>query len=146
MVTANLIGESSGGMTSIEIWDWEKFPKLVWSCRWFDNGATEAGYLSGLQTVVNCMKNADAWKEWEEGDREEDGTPVCYDTEEEESTTGVLCIYDTHTKQWEINKNWRNYGQSGEIVEALMLAGLVEADDEFEADDMVSSVSLKLKV
>jgi hypothetical protein len=143
MTTAYLIGETSGGMTAVEIRDDRGI--FVWSCMWFGNGATADGYLSGLQTVIGAMLNADDWKEWEEGDREEDGRPVRYDVEYEGCTTGVICSYDTDTKEWTVEDDWRNYGQSGEIVEALMLAGIVEADDDFDADD-VSRVGRKLIV
>jgi len=140
MATAHLIGESSGGMTAVEIRDGQG--RLVWSCMWFGNGATEDGYFSGLQAVIDYMKDADNYADWDDSDRDDDDGITMYDTSD---TTGVICSYDTDTKEWTVEDNWRNYSQSGEIVEALMWAGIVEEDDDFDADD-VSRVGRKLIV
>jgi hypothetical protein len=141
MTTAYLIGESSAGMTAVEVRDDRGV--LVWSCMWFGNGVTAEDYIGDLHTVIDFMKDAGNWKRWDcEGDREEDDSPVQYDTSD---TTGVICSYDTVDREWTVEEDWRTYGQSGEIVEALMLAGIVEEDDDFDADE-VSRAGRKLIV
>lgn len=127
--TAKLIGESSGGMTAVEICE---DGKLVWSHRWFDDGCSTAGYLSGLRDAIDCMRRAADWSGFDGGEYDEDGDPVSMD---DGSTTGVMLVYDT-SSGWALGEDARAMGgQSSEIVDALMIAGIIPSDGEENGDD-----------
>lgn len=121
---SKLIGELSAGMTAVEIYD--NGDDLVWSHRWFDNGCTGDGYVAGLIDAVNCMRDCAAVSGFDGGEIDSDGDPIPIDTH---PTTGVMLIYDTETG-WALGDDARRMGQSGEIIDALMLAGILAKDEE----------------
>lgn len=123
---ALLIGERSAGMTAVEIFDREE--TLVWAHRWFDNGCTTSGYIYGLCDAFDCMRKCADVVRFDGGEIDDDGEPVAMNTE---STTGVMLEYDTEGG-WRLREDARTLGQSSEIIDACMVAGLIEADDDHE--------------
>jgi len=139
---ARLIGERSAGMTAVEIFDGEE--NLVWAHRWFDNGCTTSGYISGLCDAFDCMRQCADVAMFEGGEIDDDGEPVAMDTE---VTTGVMLEYDTESG-WSLGDDARTLGQSREIIDACMAAGLIEADDDHEdnADgEVVAAIAKHIK-
>ena len=128
MITATLIGETTGGMTAIEIHDSET---LVYSHRWFADGASTSGYIRGLCEAVDCMKRCADWQQFDGREVDEDGEVVAMDTER---TTGGVLSYSAETG-WVVPEDFRNYGQSVEIVDALMSAGIIAADEDHDGGD-----------
>jgi len=120
---AKLIGESSAGMTAVEIYDDQD--NLVWSQHWFDNGATGAEYKTGLAQVIETMQNCKNHADWDYGMVDEDGEPVPMDTAE---TNGVICEYDSETCEW--TGGDYTLGQSTEIAAALMRCGKLDDDED----------------
>lgn len=117
---ARLIGESSAGMTAVEIY---KDDTLVWSHIWFEQGATTQGYIRGLCEAWDCMLDCNDYDQFEGGLYDEDGEPVPVD---DSSTTGVILEYDGRT--WKAGEDARRMGQSEEILDACMVAGIVPTD------------------
>ncbi len=130
MTTAKLIGESSAGMTAIEIYDNDK---LVWSHQYFTNGASHNGYIDGLCQVYDDMLNCADYAQYDGCDGYEDDNgefvPEDFDVYPE---TGVMLEFDSSTKKWTIGDDARRLGQSDEIVDACMIAGLIPADDQHD--------------
>ena len=124
---AKLIGESAAGMTAVEIYNDEGV--LVWARQWFTDGCSSSGYVEGLRDVVDCMRNCANVRRFEGGEVDDNGDPVRMDVEE---TTGVMAVYDSRSG-WALGDDARGLGeQSSEIVDALMVAGLVPTDSEHE--------------
>lgn len=126
---AKLIGESSAGMTAVEIYD--NTNNLVWSKRYFEYGATAQGYKTGMLDAYNDMINCGDVSGYDISDDNEE-----HDTDD---TTGVVCEYDSDTDSW----TGGNYclGQSTEIVAALMMVGKLPVDDDLidcYSDDVVT--------
>jgi len=139
---ARLIGERSAGMTAVEIFDGEE--NLVWAHRWFDNGCSTSGYISGLCDAVDCMRQCADVAMFDGGEIDDDGDPVAMDTE---ATTGVMLEYDT-AGGWALGEDGRHLGQSSEIIDALMLAGVIDPDNEHDdhADsDVVIAIAKHIK-
>ena len=122
---ARLIGETSAGMTAVEIY---KNEDLVWSHYYFTNGATYKGYIDGLCQAVDDMINLDSVDEYEGCDQDEDGNVIQYD---DSTTTGVIASY-TSAGGWDVSDDFRRYGRSHEIIDALMVAGIVPEDEDHE--------------
>jgi len=122
---ARLIGERSAGMVAVEIWDADN---LVWSHMWFADGATSTGYINGLADAARCILDCDDYDAWD-GNSADDNDGVCvqYDNVD---TTGVVLEYDSETQQ--IGEVDRSYGLGGEIIDALMLLGTLDPDDEHD--------------
>lgn len=78
---AKLIGESSAGMTAVEIYD--NTNNLVWSKRYFEYGATAQGYKTGMLDAYNDMINCGDVSGYDISDDNEE-----HDTDD---TTGVVC-------------------------------------------------------
>ena len=131
---AQLIGESSAGMTAVNIYDAENNP--VWGHRRFDAGPTQSGYVQGMKHAWDCMRDCDDVHSYEGGMVEEDGDPMDMDSD---VSTGIMLEYDSVTKKWTIGEDARSLGQSREIVDACMIAGLIPTDDEHE--DTVDAVA-----
>lgn len=127
-MNAFLIAESSTGMTAIEIYNNET--ELVWSTMFFENGATARGYIDGLFAAYECLRNAADVADYEGGDVDEDGRPVKYDNDD--TYTAWTLSYDTESGKWTVYDDFRKYGQGREIIDAMMLAGIIPADDEHE--------------
>lgn len=136
---ARLIGERSAGMTAVEIYDGNG--DLVWSRQWFEDGCSTSGYLDGLRDVVDCMRGCAGVRTWE-GYTD---APQAIDVNDD---TGVMAIYDSRTG-WSLGEDARGMGdQSSEIVDALMLAGLLPADAEHadkQHGDIVAEIARHLK-
>ena len=129
-----LIGEKSAGMTSVEIED--ENHTLVWSFRWFQDGASKDGYVSGLKDVIETMRLCEKWTEFDGGDFDDDGAPVCFD---QSPTTGKMLSFDGKT--WILEGDAFTMGnQSREIVDAAIIAGLVESDEEIEIDETIEEL------
>lgn len=136
MTKAHLIGDSSSGMTAVEIYEGDE---LVWSYTWFKDGCGSNGYLIGLIDACDCMRRCADWSsDYEISDRDDDG-PILYNSG---ATTGVIMEYDTATG-WAIGDDARGLGQSEEILDACMSAGLVPRDDEHNADSDVVVAIIK---
>jgi len=116
---ARLIGERSAGMTAVEIYNGDI---LVWSHMYFAGGATERGYIQGLCQVYDDMIRCADIGQYEGCDYDEDGAVVQYD---DADTTGIILEYDSSTQSWTMGSR---YGQSDEILDALMLLGIIAAD------------------
>jgi len=139
---AHLIGERSAGMTAVEIIN--DSGHLVWAHRWFDEGGSTAGYIAGLCAAYDAMVDCADVALFDGGEIDDDGAPVEMDTE---TTTGGMLEYDTATG-WDGSEIDRSYGQSREIIDALMLADLIPADDEhadYADDDVVVAVATHIK-
>lgn len=136
---AKLIGEKSAGMTAVEIYD--NNDDLIWSHRWFDNGCTNDGYIAGLIDAVDCMLGCAAVSSFDGGEIDSDGDPIPIDTH---PTTGVMLVYDTETG-WALGDDARRMGQSSEIIDALMLAGMLDKDDEHADDAIVAAIANHLQ-
>lgn len=139
---ALLIGERSAGMTAVEVYNDNN--DLVWAHRWFDNGCSTSGYISGLCDAFDCMRQCADVAMFDGGEIDDDGDPVAMDTE---TTTGVMLEYDTETG-WSLGDEGRTLGQSSEIIDACMVAGLIEADDDHDdhADsDVVVAIAKHIK-
>lgn len=131
---AFLIGEKSAGMTAVEIEDENQ--TLVWSFRWFQDGASRDGYLEGLKDAIETMRQCEKWKEFDGGDFDDDGAPVCFD---QSPTTGKMLSFDGKT--WLLEEDAFTMGnQSREIVDAAIIAGLVESDEEIEIDETIETL------
>lgn len=122
---AHLIGESTGGMTAVEIYS--DNGDLIWSHEWFRDGCSTAGYIAGLVDAYQCMHQAANVEDFESGQTDDDGEPEQIDAGE---TTGVMLVHDTVTG-WSIGEFCR-LGQSSEIVDACMTAGLISADGDHD--------------
>lgn len=123
---ARLIGESSGGMTAVEVRD--DSDRLVWSHRWFDNGCSSSGYVSGLCDAWDCMRRCADAASFDGGEVDDDGDPIVMD---DGGTTGVMLEYDTKVG-WSLGEDARTLGQSSEIVDACIAIGLINADEGHE--------------
>lgn len=121
---AQLIGESSAGMTGVEIWDGVD---LVWSHSYFANGSSTQGYIDGLCQAWDDMRGCADVSGYEGGEVGDDGEPVLLDSDR---TTGVLLEFDSETNTWTLGDDAGRLGQSREIVDACILAGLIDGADE----------------
>ena len=128
---AKLIGEKSAGMTAVEIYNGDD---LVWSHMYFGDGATHQGYIDGLCQVARDMLNCQDVGQYEGCDLDDNDEPVNYDTTD---TTGVIAEYNSETHIWTVGAR---YGQSDEILNALIWAGLVKADAEYDPESAESDV------
>lgn len=118
---AQLIGEKSAGQLAVHIID--DNDNIIWSHRWFDDGATEAGYRAGLRQAYEAMRDCSTVHEWSE-----DGNDA-YDYDDAD-TTGVMLEYDPGSDTWTIGDR-PDLGLGREIVDACINAGLVGADDHY---------------
>jgi hypothetical protein len=135
---ALLIGERSAGMTAVEIYN--DSGELVWAHRWFTDGCDRSGYIAGLCDAYDCMRQCADVAGYDGCDVDEDGAPVPFDTED---TTGVMLQYDT-ASGWSLGADARSLGQSHEIIDALMLAGMIETDEEHAdhvGNDVVTAIA-----
>ena len=121
MTKARLIGEKSAGRTAVEIWENDN---LLWSHMYFVDGATHQEYIDGLCQAYDDMINCNDWNEYEGCDRDDDGEVIEYGYSE---TSGIICEYDSDTNAWTMGDR---YGQSDEILDALMLIGEISADND----------------
>jgi hypothetical protein len=94
---------------------------------YFADGATSSGYINGLCQVVDDMMGCADVGDYEGCDYDDNGDVVQYD---DNDNTGVIVSYNSETKKWTIGDadDPRYYGQSTEIVDALMLTGLLTPD------------------
>lgn len=128
-MNAFLIAESSAGMTAVEIYNNDE-TELVWSTMFFKHWATDRGYIDGLFDAYQCLRNAADVAGYEGGDVDEDGCPVKYDNDD--TYTAWTLSYDTESGKWTVYDDFRKYGQGREIIDAMMLAGIIPADEEHE--------------
>jgi hypothetical protein len=136
---SRLIGEKSAGMTAVEIY--HNNGDLLWSHRYFADGATHQGYIDGLCQAWDDMHGCADVAEYEGNDLDDDGDPTLYD---DSQYTGIMLEYDSDTDTWTIGDYDRGCGhQSTEIVDACMVAGLVDSDGEGNTDDNVVQAILK---
>lgn len=132
---AYLVGEKTGGMTAVEIFDDAQC--LAWSAEWFADGCSADGYVAGLCQAFDAMADCGGGVDHYEGQAlDEDGNMIAFD---ETESTGVMLEYDSSTGVWSAGECARTHGQSSEIVDACMAAGLVAPDEE-HADHADSDV------
>lgn len=134
---AQLIGEKSAGMTAVEIYNHDD---LVWSHRYFDDGATHQGYINGLCQAWDDMKSCADVADYEGGMVDGNGEPELMDCN---SYTGIMLEYDSDTNVWTIGEDARRLGQGSEIVDACMVVGLIDQDgedDTYVDGDVVQSI------
>lgn len=107
---ARVIGETSGGMTALEIY---KDGELYWSHDYFSGGATDSWYKKGLRQIFDDAVNCGSVEEWAEWDYDDDSEKVIddYDTE---PTTWIVAIYRPESG-WEFSDP-RNDGQSKDFI------------------------------
>jgi hypothetical protein len=136
---AYLIGEKSGGMTAVEIYD---DVGLAWSAEWFAAGCSADGYVAGLCQAFDAMADCGAGVAHYEGQAlDEEGNMIAFDDGEH---TGVMLEYDSIKGSWSAGECARTHGQSSEIVDACMVAGLVAPDEEHADhadDDVVQAIA-----
>lgn len=131
---ARLIGESSAGMTAVEIYD--HHDDHVWSYRWFDVGASGNAYAAGLCEAMSCMMKCGRWADFEDGLVDDDGSPFSFGSD----TTGVMLEYH-EAFGWRRGPAARSMGRhSTEIIDALMLRGLIDDDDLGDKDSRTVKV------
>jgi len=132
-ISAQLIGERSAGMTAVEIYEADN---LVWSHMWFGDGCSQQGYISGLRDALRCLCQPEDWQGWDGGDYDDDGTPTLYDNGD---TTGVI-IERISGGEWIVGDR---YGQSDEILDALIAEGIVPQDADYDPDESDVIVALR---
>ena len=125
-IQAKLIGEKSGGLTAVEIWDKDE---LVWSHLYLRDGCADAGYRKGLHQAYKDMVGAANWATYDGCDRDDDGDVIQYSVGDDE-----IVICDPIAHLW---TRGQRMGQSDEILDALILAGLIEhtSADDYMLDD-----------
>ena len=136
---ACLIGERSAGMTAVEIYNNDG--NLIWSHRYFDDGATHRGYIDGLIQAWDDMRGCADVADYEGGMVDDDGSPELMD---DSSYTGIMLEYDSDTDTWTIGEDARRLGQSHEIVDACMLVGLIAVDADhadYADNDVVRAIA-----
>jgi hypothetical protein len=136
---ALLIGDWSEGMTAVEIYNY--IGELVWSHRWFTDGGDDwAGYIAGLCEAYDRMRQCADVASYDGCDVDEDGAPVRFDAD---ISTGVMLQYDT-ASGWSLGERILRLEQSHEIIDALMLVGMIKADGEhpdYVGDDVVTAIA-----
>lgn len=132
-MNAKLIGERSAGMTAVEIYD--DNDNLVWSHEYFTTGASHQGYVNGLCQVLDDLVNCQDVDNYEGCDRDDDGDVIPYDTGD---TTGIILEYNGGTKQWIPGTR---YGQSDEILDALMSLGIIPQDASHDVDATIQTIA-----
>lgn len=135
---AYLIGEKTGGMTAVEIFN---YVGLVWSSEWLSDGCSAGGYVAGLCRAFDAMADCTNVDCYEGQALDEDGNMIYFDDTE---STGVMLEYDSSTGVWIAGECARTHGQSSEIVDACMVAGLVSPDEEHADhadDDIVQAIA-----
>jgi hypothetical protein len=142
-IIAQIIGENSSGMTALEIWTCDTsgyLKKLVYSHEWFANGSTSKGYIDGLADAIDCCLNAQNYLDFHGCDTDsETGEIVQYD---ETKYTDVVASYDSKTKTWSAGSR---LGQSSEILDALMIAKILPADEDHNPDCLTAKALANLK-
>jgi hypothetical protein len=120
---AKLIGEKSQGMTAVEVYEDDT---LVYSNSWFKNGALNTDYIEGLTQAANIILHCGELTIYEKGEVDENEEPIKMNNS---PTTGIMLEYNSITK--EFSNIDRSYGQSEEIIDALMYLGLIPKDEEY---------------
>lgn len=137
---AYLIGEKSCGMTAVEIL-YDQYC-MAWSAEWVADGCSAEGYVTGLCKAFDAMADCGGGVDHYGGQAlDEDGNMIYFDTTE---NTGIMLEYNSITGVWKAGKCARTHGQSSEIVDACMIAGLVAPDEEHANhadDDVVQAVA-----
>jgi hypothetical protein len=142
-IKAQIIGEQSSGMTALEIWTYYKsgdLKKLVYAHEWFANGGGQKGYLDGLADVIDCCLDAQNYLDFDGCDTDDEtGKIVQYD---KTKYTDVVASYDSKTKTWSAGSRM---GQSSEILDALMIAKILPADEDHDPDCATAKALANLK-
>lgn len=86
-IRAEIIAETSAGMTALEIYQDDV---LVWSHDYFANGATQSWYREGQRQIIDDALACADWADFEGGDVDESGEAVQQDSA---STTYILMTY-----------------------------------------------------
>lgn len=58
------------------------------------------------------------------------------------ATNDVIATFDSESGRWELAEDFHHYGQSVEIMDALMAAGIIEKDDDH--DNRFDTVTTKI--
>ena len=110
---ARIIGETSAGMTAIEIYIDDE---LYWSNNYFENGASSSWYADGLRQIFDDAMACDTvcyWAEWDEFDDDGNPAPEEYDTS---NTTWIVATYKPESG-WNFTEAI-NDGQSYDFIQA----------------------------
>ena len=122
---AKLIGDKSKGLTAVEIYD--NKDTLVWSHMW-----KGVDYADSLCAVYGEMVYCDIYDIYEESDNYQYSAG---------DTTGVMLEYSNG--QWTLSDDWRQYGQSYELIDAMMHIGILPSDDRHSEIMAVDSDRVK---
>ena len=107
-IKALLIGESSAGLTAVEIYNGDE---LVWSTNYFSMGATVSHYAEvNNKQVQDDMVNCEDYLNYDGCDYDDDGKVVCYSDAE---TAGIVARYD---RDGGFRFGTDDYGQTGDVV------------------------------
>lgn len=107
-IKALLIGESSAGLTAVEIYNGDE---LVWSHDYFAQGATSSYYDEvNNKQIQDDMINCDDYLNYDGCDYDEDGEIVCYSDAE---TAGIVARYDS---EGGFKFGVDDFGQTGDVV------------------------------
>lgn len=116
---AELIGETSAGLTAIQIY---VNNTLYWSTNFFENGSTRANYKQGLRRAYDTAMNCDTVVNWSELEND----PVDYLVDD---TCYVVATY-TPNDGWEISDPATHDGQSVDFF--------IENDDRLPLSDVLA--------
>jgi hypothetical protein len=111
-IEARIIGETSAGMTALEIYVNDE---LYWSHDYFAQGATEQYYREALRKIYEDAMDCVTVEEWAEWEYDAEGDPIIedYDTSD---TTWIVASYKPETG-WTFAEP-TNDGQSYHFIEA----------------------------
>jgi hypothetical protein len=92
-ITAKLVGETSAGGLSVAIYD---DGELVWSHDYFASGATGDEYRERLRDVYADAVMAEEWRQFDGGDRDDDGDPI----DPEATPTAIVTLTWSPSDGW----------------------------------------------
>lgn len=107
---AKIIGETSAGMTGLEIY---VNGELYWSNNYFENGATQSYYKEGLRQIFDDAMACDEVESWAEFEYDEENNRVVEQLDNYD-TTWVVASY-TPENGWNFEEPC-NDGQSADFI------------------------------
>jgi hypothetical protein len=107
---ARVIGETSAGMSALEIY---KNNKLVWSLMWFSDGASESYYKTGLRQIYETAMDCAEVEMWSEYEYDDEGNKIIIEYNNVD-TTWVVASY-TPESGWIFNEP-KNDSQSYDFI------------------------------
>ena len=107
---ARIIGETSAGMTALEIY---VNGQLFWSNNYFADGATQSWYQQGLRQIFDDAMACESVEEWAEWQYDDDGNKIVEKMNNAETTWNVA--WYTPENGWTF-ENPRNDGRSHDFI------------------------------